>query len=931
MQYDSKLFTTQGNKILNAAKDLASERNNTEVSPYHLTYVLFSDDDSLGCKILEKFNVSKQLLLQDVDKLISRLASFSSENKTTASDVKPISLLALDTDLMKLLVASKRLQTEAKDSFITVDHFLQVIYSNTTIKQVLEKNGLTLKMVTGALETARNGEDKDIESDSNSFEHLPKYGQNFNLLAEQGKIDPMIGRNDELQQTIQILCRRTKNNPVLVGLPGVGKTAVVEGLAQRIIKGDVPKSLINCRIFSLSMTMLSAGACHRGEFEERVQSVVDEVKKANGRVILFIDEVHMISGSSSSDPMNVANMLKPALSRGELRCIGCTTQEEYTKYIEKDSALERRFQKVTVNEPTIQEAISILRGLKSRYEIFHGVRILDSALVLAVQQSSRYINGRFLPDKAIDLMDEACAAVKMEMNSKPEIIDKLERQELQLSIEAMSLSSEKSSTSLMQLKLVNEKLGKIREELGPLRLQHETEKNRVDAMTLMKSKLLSLGQKLEEAERNKDFVKASELKYLIIPQLEQEIKQKGASPPLNPPGTSTLSSRETSSPLNSQESSSSPPGGKDISSSSSSSDSMGGKGGVPPADLVTGERISQIVSRWTGIPVKKLTMSDKQRLLTLASELAKTVVGQDEALNAISDSILRSRAGLSQANRPTGSFLFLGSSGTGKTQTAKALAKELFDSEKKMVRIDMSEYYDKHTINRLVGSPPGYIGYDDAGQLTEAIKRNPYCVLLFDEVEKAHPDVLNVLLQILDDGRLTSGKGKTIDFTNTIIILTSNLGSEFLLPTLDEKEEKKSVDMKLASSQVMSVVKKHFRPEFLNRLDEIVIFNPLTLDNLVNVVDILLKEISSRFVNSSTLEITPRASRHVLKQAYEPQYGARSLRRFIEKNIITKISRMVIADTFSPKEQEENQEQEQEQKMRKILIDLDEYNELIFS
>jgi ATP-dependent Clp protease ATP-binding subunit ClpB len=829
------------------------------------------------------------------------------------SSVKPVSLLNFDDKMIKMLTAAKRLQTEKKDSLITVDHLLEVLFSHSDIRSVLEKNGLTLKMLTSALETARNGDDKEIKSDSLSFEHLPKYGQNFTELAEQG--------NEELRHTIQILCRRTKNNPVLIGPPGVGKTAVIEGLAQRIIKQDVPKSLLQCQIWSLNMASLVAGACHQGQFEKRVEDVVEEVKKSKGRVLLFIDEAHMILGAGGSGSMNAANMLKPALARGELRCICSTTLDEFSKYFEKDSAFERRFQKVMVKEPSISETISILRGLKSRYETHHGVRILDAALVMAVQQSARYISGRFLPDKAIDLMDEACANCRVELDSRPEAIDKLERQELQLSIEETSLTSEKDLTSLSQLKLVKEKLEKIREQLGPLRLQHETEKNRVDVLTMMKRKLLELGQKLEEAERAKNLSKASELKYIIIPQLEGEIKIKEGSAPLQPPNSPPGKSTSSLSPTSSKSSSTGVKGGS-VSSTR------------PPSDLVTPEKISQIVSRWTEIPVNKLTLSDRQRLLDLAGQLRKTVVGQDAALNTISDSIIRSRTGLGAENRPTGSFLFLGSSGTGKTQTAKTLAKELFDSEKKMIRIDMSEYGEKHSTSRLIGAPPGYIGYDDPGQLTEAVKNNPYSVILFDEVEKAHPDVLTILLQVLDDGRLTNGKGKTIDFSNTIIILTSNLGSEFLLsptsPTVDKKDEK---DTKVQKQFVMTAVKKHFRPEFLNRLDDIVIFNPLSETNLVCIVESLVKEISSRFASQSiVLEITKRACLHVLKESYEPQYGARAPKRYLEKNVITKLSRALLSENLPIlKDEKEEKDEGEELKKKKIIIDYDEFkNELTF-
>jgi ATP-dependent Clp protease ATP-binding subunit ClpB len=698
-----------------------------------------------------------------------------------------------------------------------------------------------------------NNNKQQQQQEKPQFEALNKYGIDFIQLAKEGKLDPVIGRDDEIRRVIRILSRRTKNNPVLVGEPGVGKTAIVEGLAQRIVRGDVPKNL-DCRLFSLDMGALVAGAAYRGQFEERLKEVLKEVQDAEGQVILFIDEIHLVMGAGKSEgSMDAANLLKPMLARGQLRCIGSTTLDEYKEHIEKDAAFERRFQQVFVAEPSIPDTVSILRGLKEKYEAHHGVRITDAALVSAAQLSARYITGRFLPDKAIDLIDESCASIRVQLDSQPEVIDHLERQLLQLEVEQTALSKEKDKGSQMRLQQVEEKIARLKEELHPLKMKFEAESSQVEELRNRTKKLEELKVKMYNAERSRDLGLVADLKYYAIPELEksindlkQQIEKK----------TNEMDTSDDSVPL--------------------------------VSDVVGPEQITEVIARWTGIPVAKLNQSDRDKLLHLEDKLHERVVGQDEAVTAVAQAIMRSRAGLSRPNQPTGSFLFLGPTGVGKTELAKALAFELFDNDKHIVRIDMSEYMEPHSVSRLIGAPPGYVGYESGGQLTEAVRRRPYNVVLFDEVEKAHQRVMNVLLQVLDEGRLTDGQGKVVDFSNTVIILTSNLGSQHLL-NLNRSNFDNIKD------KVMSEVQRFFRPELLNRLDDIVMFQPLSEEHMKEIATLQIKRLTDRLSERDIkISLKDNAITQILDAAYDPQYGARPLRRYLEKHVMTQLSRMIV-------------------------------------
>jgi len=832
-------WTQMAQEALSDAIQFAKDRSHGFVAPSHLGLALFKDTNGMGARVARKAGASPDALVtQFTDKM----------RQVPAQSPAPESP-SPNQDLMRVVNTVEQLRVKMEDSLVAVDHFLLALFEAKEAADILERNGLNKKTMERVVGELRKGKKITSKFQEQTYEALSKYAIDLNKQAEDGKLDPVIGRDDEIRRTIRVLSRRTKNNPVLIGEPGVGKTAVVEGIAQRIVRGDVPDSL-SARIYSLDMGALIAGASYQGEFEERLKSVLNEVKENQDKIILFIDEIHLVMGAgrSSSGAMDAANLLKPLLARGELRTIGATTLEEYRKYIEKDAAFERRFQPVTVNEPSVPDCVSILRGLKDRYEAHHGVRIADGALVLAAQLADRYITSRFLPDKAIDLVDEACANTRVQLDSRPEQLDALERRKRQLEIELKALEREKDQRSKERTVAVKAEMQKVDEELGPLQARYDAERQSVHRVQDLKQRLEEKKTKLARAEREGNMELAADLKYNVIPLLQDQIRS----------AQQHMEQEKASHMLQ---------------------------------EVVEDEDIANVVSRWTGIPVAKLTQSERARLINLSECLHRRVKGQDEAVDRVAEAILRSRAGLARRGRPTGSFLFLGPTGVGKTELAKALAEEMFDNEKHIVRLDMSEFMEQHSVARLIGAPPGYVGHEDAGQLTEPIRRRPHSVVLLDEVEKAHPQVFNVLLQVLDDGRLTDNKGRTVDFSNTIVIMTSNLGSTHLLnaptsPTLMESTRNK----------VMAEVRQFFRPEFLNRLDDVVLFKSLGFSELHAIVDSTLADVNARLGEKRiAVQASPGAKDFVLEQAYDPDYGARPIKRWVERHLVTELSRLIIS------------------------------------
>jgi len=833
-------YTKKTTETIQRSVQIAKEKKHAQVLPLHMMTALLENENDIPYQVLVQAQADPKSFKSIVAK---QLAKIPSQNPAPPE-------VHLSQKAANVLHNAEACKTE-KDTLVSTLHLLAALLQDDQIKTIATDLGVGIEKIKKLIKQKQETHNTDSKFADDNFDALNKYGKDLVEDAKNGKLDPVIGRDQEIQRVIRVLSRRTKNNPVLIGEPGVGKTAIVEGIAQRIVAGDVPQTLQGRKLYSLDMGSLIAGAKYQGEFEERLQSLLKEIKQAEGNIILFIDEIHLVlgAGSSGKGAMDAANLLKPMLARGELRCIGATTLNEYREYVEKDAAFERRFQQVKVGEPSIPDTISILRGLKSKYETHHGVRITDAAIVAAAKLSDRYITTRFLPDKAIDLIDEACANTRVQLDSRPEVIDKLHRNKLQLEVEATALSKEDDKESKQKLAHVQQKLGELNQDLEKYEKQYKEEKLRVDKLRNLKNEIESTKKAIEEAERRYNLARVAELKYQMLPSLEKELSAITAE------SDKDLNSENVVSLL---------------------------------TETINPEQIADVVSRWTGIPVSKLNQTEKEKILQLAETLHKRVIGQDEAVNSVADAILRSRAGLSNENRPTGSFLFLGPTGVGKTELAKALASELFDDEKHLIRIDMSEYMEKHSVSRLIGAPPGYVGYDQGGQLTEQVRRKPYSVILFDEVEKAHSDVFNVLLQVLDDGRLTDGQGRTIDFVNTVIILTSNLGSDQLAKTGLPTEE--------AKNRVLTVVRQHFRPEFLNRLDDIVVFTPLQANDLRNIVRLQLQFISAKLNERNIiLRVDDKGIDAIIAASYNPIYGARPLRRYIEKQIGTRIGKMIIS------------------------------------
>ena len=839
-------FTQKSLEAVNSCEKLAYQYGSPEIDQEHFLYSLLTIEDSLILKLIEKMEVNKEAFLSQVQQAV--------EKKPKVSGGQTY----ISKSLNQVLVSAEDEAKAMGDEYVSVEHlFLSLMkYPNTEIKKLFQAYGITRERFLKALSTVRGNQKVVSDNPEATYETLEKYGYDLVERAKQQKLDPVIGRDSEIRNVVRILSRKTKNNPVLIGEPGVGKTAVVEGLAQRIVKGDVPDSLKDKKLFALDMGSLVAGAKYRGEFEERLKAVLEEIKASDGQILLFIDELHTIVGAGKTDgAMDAGNLLKPMLARGELHCIGATTLEEYRKYIEKDAALERRFQPVMVDEPTVEDTISILRGLKDRYEVYHGVKIADSALVSAAVLSNRYITDRFLPDKAIDLVDEACAMIKTELDSLPADLDEVQRKIMQLEIEEAALKKETDRLSVERLENLQKELAELREEFKSKKASWDQEKSAVERVSKLKEEIESLNNEIQIAQRNYDLNKAAELQYGKLPELQRQLEEAEES----------AKKRESSM----------------------------------VHESVTDDEIATIISRWTGIPVAKLTESERNKTLNLDKELHKRVVGQDEGVEKVTEAIIRSKAGIKDPTKPIGSFMFLGPTGVGKTELAKALAASLFDNEQNMVRIDMSEYMEKYSVSRLIGAPPGYVGYEEGGQLTEAVRRKPYSVVLFDEIEKAHPDVFNVLLQVLDDGHITDSQGRTVDFKNTILIMTSNIGSQYLLEGIDENGNIKTD----AETMVMNDLRSHFRPEFLNRLDEIIMFKPLTKDNIGGIIELMLADVNKRLEDKElSIHLTDAAKSYVIEHGYEPAYGARPLKRYLTKHVDTLAARMILSGEVYPQD-----------------------------
>ena len=832
-------FTQKSVQAVQDLEKVAYQFGNQEIEEEHLLYALLEQEDSLILKLIEKMEIDKDYFRNSLNQALDARVKVSGGE------------LRFGQYLNKALVSAEDEAKAMGDEYVSVEHlFLALLrYPSPSMKKLFQEFGITKERFLQALSTVRGNQRVVSDNPEATYDTLNKYGEDLVEKARNQKLDPVIGRDEEIRNIIRILSRKTKNNPVLIGEPGVGKTAAIEGLAQRIVAEDVPEGLKDKKIFALDMGALVAGAKYRGEFEERLKAVLEEVKKSEGNIILFIDELHLIVGAGKTDgAMDASNMLKPMLARGELHCIGATTLDEYRQYIEKDAALERRFQPVMVDEPTVEDTISILRGLKERYEVFHGVKITDSALVAAATLSHRYITDRFLPDKAIDLVDEACALIKTELDSMPSELDEQRRKIMQLEIEESALKKETDNLSKERLETLQKELAELRDTFNTQKAQWDNEKHSVEKLQKLRGQIEDVNKQIQKAKQNYDLEKAAQLQYGELPKLQQqlEIEEKSV--------------KESDRSL--------------------------------VHEAVTDDEIARIISRWTGIPVTRLTEGERAKLLTLEDQLHKRVVGQDEGVKRVTDAILRSKAGIKDPTKPIGSFLFLGPTGVGKTELAKTLAENLFDDEQNMVRIDMSEYMEKYSVSRLIGAPPGYVGYEEGGQLTEAVRRKPYSVVLFDEIEKAHPDVFNVLLQVLDDGRITDSQGRTVDFKNTILIMTSNIGSPYLLDGIDENGEIKPE----AQSQVMDDLRGHFRPEFLNRLDEIIMFKPLTKSNIGKIVDLMVGELDKRLADQElSLELTDAAKDQVIENGYDPVYGARPLKRYLQKYVETLAARKILS------------------------------------